>query len=123
MNPDDIVGIVERIAELLTPGVQRAWEIAVRQANAQAIAYLVWAVVGIIVAVVAAIFLVRVCRVLRREKSAFYDGIGMEMAATGLAVLVFAVLLVAGCNLNNAILYLVNPEYQAIRILLGLVGR
>ena len=123
MNPSDIVGIVERIAELLTPGAQRAWEIAVRQVSAQAIAYLAWAIVGIVGTVIAVVWAVRVYRKMMAETNERYDSMGRELAMTGLGILAIVALIIAGTNLNNAILYLVNPEYQAIRILLGLVGR
>ena len=49
MNPDEILSLLEHIGELLTPAATAAWEIAVRQATALAIAHTFGAMVGLIV--------------------------------------------------------------------------
>ena len=125
MNPNDIVGIVERIAELLTPGAQQAWDIAVRQARAQSIAYLVWSIICTAGAILAVILLKKVFRKMSDPTSVWGGGDGSEAVGTtlGLIVAIVSLLAIAGTNINNAILYLANPEYQAIKLLLGLVGQ
>lgn len=118
MNPDDIVGIVERIAELLTPGVQQAWRIALQQAVTQGTI----ASLHCLIALVIGLLLVRWgARLLHRAPDAS-DGDAM---VGGVLVVVFglAALAVATSSLTDAIACFTNPEYQAIKILLGMVGR
>lgn len=119
MNPDDIVGIVERIAEMLTPGAQQAWRIALQQAVTQGTI----ASLHCLIALVIGLLLVRWgARLLHRAPDASDGGDSM---VGGVLVVVFGLIALAGAtsSLTDAIACFTNPEYQAIKILMGLVGR
>ena len=112
MNPNDVILILERIAEMLTPGAQRAWEIAMKQAQVMGGLNHTWFIVGLVLAAIGV--LVVICS----SDSCDYGG----GVLSGIMLVIIGGTVAGLCHAAY-IQYSQNPEYQAIRILLGLVGR
>ena len=118
MNPNDVILVLERIAEMLTPGAQQAWEIAVRQVAAEAMIHwrIMWAWIGgIIIGIV-----ILAVGLWWNHK----DDLGL-----GIVLAMFGFVGTAGSaigavyNSTTALAMGMNPDYYAINILMGLVGR
>ena len=106
MNPDEILSLLERIGELLTPAAMAAWEIAVRQATALAITHAFGAVVGLI-ALGLSIWGVKK---LWDHEAVFFPIVGLLAGSIAFVA----------CSIQ-AILRFANPPWYAIELLGGLV--
>ena len=113
MNPNDVILILERIAEMLTPGAQQAWEIAMKQVAVQASINHTFMWIGIVLFAIGIVIFIA-------GASNKYGGEGWVIFGTMVWLLGFAI--GAGCYIAyfQAVR---NPEYQAIKILLDLMGR
>lgn len=106
MNPDEILSLLERIGELLTPAATAAWEIATRQAIALAIAN----------AFVAAVALIVMGFCIWGVKRLWDD----EVVAVPIFGLIISFLFFLVCAIQ-AILRFANPPWYAIQLLGALV--
>ena len=114
MNPNEVVSIIERLGELLSPTAAKAWEIAMRQVHVQAM--IVTALMGLCVAGIAAGWRCLGTSTLdgkstKEVEDAHGFGAFMTLSCGGS-------LLLLGLNLYGI---LANPEYRALRILLDLM--
>lgn len=118
MNPNDVILVLERIAEMLTPGAQQAWRIALQQAITQGTIASLHCLIALGIGLV---LMKQGFRLIpRTQDTSAGDAMvgGVLVVMFGLAALAFAT-----SSLTDAIACFTNPEYQAIKILMGLIGR
>ena len=114
MNPNEVVSIIERLGELLSPTAAKAWEIAMRQVHVQTVlvgALMALCVVGIAVG-------------LRYLDASVLSGKSTKEVEDDQGLGTFMVCFCGGGLILLALhLYaiLANPEYRAIKLLLDLM--
>ena len=116
MNPNEVVSIIERLGELLSPTAAKAWEIAMRQVHVQAVtvgALMVLCVVGIGIGLRCLGASVLGGKSTKEVEDEHCFGAFIVCVCGG-------VLILLGLNLYGI---LANPEYRAIELLLNLMGQ
>ena len=122
MNPEEVISLLERIGQMISPAAQQVWLITVRNIIVQGYTCLVWAVVTLLAALVSlkvgfhGLGLQRKCnRENWRDRDSADNFTFGGFAAFVISILVFASLI------TSAVSYLSVPEYYAMQRLMNLL--
>lgn len=116
MNPDDLARILDELGRRLGPAGEHVFELAVRQVYVDAVASGVFLLVVVALTVWA---LPRIERWRTAEDADRYDGRSFVLLAP--AILWCLVLLVAAYWALASVRDVLNPEYAALRDILGAI--
>jgi len=122
MNSEEVISLLERIGQMISPAAQQVWIITVRNIIVQGYTCLVWAVVTLLAALVSlkvgfyGLGLQRKCdredwRTIQSAESFIAVGFFLFVLFT----LLFAILI------TSAVSYLSVPEYYAMQRLMNLL--
>jgi len=115
MNWEDILWELVQMIETAAP---KAWEIATKQVQVMYYSNLAWGIFLVMMGVgISAIFLSIHVKSSKNNSSTFYEG----EALWGLLLAIIPII-IGMIFLSSLIGYSVNPEYYAIKSLVGLVG-
>ena len=122
MTPEQVTQLLERLAEMLNPAASQAWQLAMRQVYA-----VLWMnVAGLIVSTLAIVGGIWASKwAHRKDKNVpdfSDDAEGYAVIMVISVVLVFAAVFAWVILLFSVIGMAINPEWYAIRYLLGLFG-
>ena len=118
MTPEDVLSIIRGIGEMLSPTAQQAWEIAMRQVRVETVSNAIWASVLLGLAIGCLRFFFRGSEMRRKYGN---DDAG----ANGLLIMILAgvVFVISAClglaALQGALERAINPDWYAIKLLLG----
>ena len=112
-----IEAILGELIEMVQATAPAQWAMAQRQVLANTVGNAVWG--GLCLLATIALGLVGRYCVQQYQENGYSSGwdLGAISAFSGACVLLIVVLI----NLNNVIVYYINPDYYAIKVLLGLV--
>jgi hypothetical protein len=133
------IDIINRIIALIETASPHLWRIAVRQAMTRGIVHMIWTLIGL----AGCVYIIRWFAIRFKEEGEFVetekarprerwqsplgnDHYWDEKGSRGVLAVLFVFLFLAFVpmtvlNIGPAIEYLVNPEYQAVKILIGLL--
>ena len=109
MNPNDVVSVIERLGELLSPTAAKAWEIAMRQVSTGVVRNCAWVLLW-------ASGLWMTLRWYAKEKADEYGGDNVGPVIVGVILV-----LILALNVDYLISLAMNPDYYALKILLNLM--
>ena len=115
MEPDKIVELLEDVAEFLTPAAMKTWEIAMRQVGVDAVRYIFWGAISIMLAILLLLF------AKKARKDTVEDGHYRDDDIFGFCFVATFAVVASAFFFSTAIGYIINPEWYAISKLGGFI--